>query len=172
MPIIAKRTKLGYGIPPEGLYRGVLVDVVDKGVVQGKWGANHKVELRWQLAETDPESNPPRPFMVIAWYTLSLHEKSRLCGMVELWRGKKYSPAEADQGLDLESLIGCNCQIQVAHGIKDEGEKYAVVQAVLPPAKGVVPLRPDPGYVRVRDRERAQQAAKPSETIDDSDIPF
>lgn len=170
MPIIAKKKKGEYSTPPEGLYPAVCVDVVDLGLVKSQWGEQYKVQIRWQLEEVDPESESQRPYMVVANFTNSLHEKSRLRPMLEAWRGKKFSAEELD-GFDLEKLLGVNCQVQVIHNITDKGT-FANVQAVVPAPKNGVKLRASSDYVRVCDRPDQNGGNGHSSSIDDNDIPF
>jgi hypothetical protein len=169
MPIIAKNTKGDFTPAPEGLHSAVCVDVVDLGIQQSQWGEAHKVQIRWQLEDLDPKTN--KPYMVVSKYTLSLHEKSRLRPTLEAWRGRKFT-AEEMEGFDLEKLVGANCQIQVIHNVKDGGEVYANVQAVVPAAKNAPKLRPNGDYIRVAERDkRAQLEANPN-GITDEDVPF
>lgn len=173
MSIIAKKKKSEFSPAPEGLHGAVCCDVVDLGIQKSQWGEAHKVEIRWQLEETDPKTDPPRPYMVVQRFTLSLHEKSRLRPMLEAWRGRKFTSDELD-GFDLEKLVGANCQVQVIHNVQDEGEVYANIQAVVPAAKGAPKLRANSGYVRVAEREkRAELERNPNGgPITDEDIPF
>jgi hypothetical protein len=117
----------------------------------------------------DPESDPQRPYMVMATFTNSLHEKSRLRPMLEAWRGRKFTNEELD-GFDLEKLIGANCQVQVIHAITDKGT-YANIQAVVPKQKNGLVLRVTSDYIRVCDRDNKPQedAFKGAQ---DEDIPF
>jgi len=171
MSIIAKKNKREFSPAPEGLHSAVCCDVVDLGMQQSPWGEAHKVEIRWQLEEKDPKSD--RPYMVVSRYTLSLHEKSRLRPMLEAWRGRKFNNDELD-GFDLEALVGVNCQIQVCHNIKDDGEVFANVQAVVGPERNSVKLRVNPDYIRVQDRDQQRNAGHPETgyQAQDEDTPF
>ena len=169
MAIMSRKKKGEYSTPPEGLFAAVCVDVVDLGLVKNQWGEQYKVQIRWQLEDVDPESDPPRPYMVVATYTNSLHEKSRLRPMLEAWRGKKFSAEELD-GFDLEKLLGANCQVQVIHNITDKGT-YANVQAVVPKPKNGMVLRPSEDYVRMCDRPQ-QGESNGSYHAQDEDVPF
>ena len=166
MSIIAKKEKKSYSAAPEGLHAAVCCDVVDLGDVETAFGPKHKVEFRWMLEEIDPKSN--LPYMVTARYNLSLHEKSRLRPMLEGWRGRKFTEEELE-GFDLESVVGANCQIQVIHNLGDEGQLYANVQVVIPPAKGAPKLTINRDYVRVALREKNRAA---EEQVEDEDVPF
>ena len=172
MPIISRTKKGEYSTAPEGLHNSVCCDVIDKGLVQTEWGEKYQVQIRWQLEEIDPEANPPRPFLVMATYTNSLHEKSRLRPMLEAWRGKKFTAEELD-GFDLEKLLGAPCQVQVVHAITNKGT-YANVQAVVPAAKGSTKLRVSADYIRVCEREKRAQLENEPDVFEaeDSDVPF
>ena len=172
MAIIAMKKKSDFSPAPEGLHSAVCCDVVDLGEQETPWGKTYKVEIRWQLEDIDPKSE--KHYMVVQRYTLSLHEKSRLRPMLEPWRGRKFTNEELD-GFDLEKLIGVNCQVQVVHNVKAEGEIYANVQAVVAPARGATKLRVNGDYVRVCEREkRAELERHPNGDYQasDSDVPF
>lgn len=157
MAIIARKPESNFSPAPEGLHQAVCVDVNDLGMVENPFGdPKHQVELRWQLDLDDPlsggENRPPRRFMVSKRYTLSLHEKATLRHHLESWRGRRFTPDEL-QGFDLEILVGINCQLQVVHNVKDNGDVWAAVQAIVPLGKGMVKVEPR-DYTRVKDRER------------------
>lgn len=168
MAIIAKTSEKEFTPAPEGLWPAVCVDVLDLGIQKTPWGEAHKIELRWILEEKDPKTG--KPFLLLKRYTLSLHEKANLRRELETWRGRKFTPDEL-QGFDLEKLLGANCQLQVIHNIKDEGQVYANVQAIVPPARGLLKLAVPTDYVRMCDRTK-QVAQMPDVIIADDDIPF
>ena len=121
-------------------------DVADLGVVETTWQgetkSQHKVRLVWQLAAKMEDG---RPFSIGRRYGLTLHEKSSLAKDLKSWFGKP-----PPDNLDLEKLIGQNCQIVVTHNERD-GTTYANVQSVLKPGK--TKLKVDPDFVRFKDRE-------------------
>lgn len=177
MPIIVKRKKIEYTPAPEGLRQAVCCDVVDLGVVESMYGPKHKIELRWQIEDTNPD-NDNKPFMVTKRFTSSLHEKATLRSTLETWRGKKFSDEELD-GFDIEKLIGVNCQVQIIHNITDDAT-YANVQAVVPAPRNAMMLRVR-DYVRKVDRpDDTPQYRKPegkgpwskAQQAGDEDIPF
>ena len=168
MAIIARTNKKEFTPAPEGLWPAVCADVVDLGIQKTPWGDAHKVELRWFLEEKDPKTQ--KAFMLFKRYTLSLHEKSNLRRELETWRGRKFTSEELE-GFDLEKLLGVNCQLQVIHNIKDEGETYANVQAIVPPARGVVKLSIPTDYIRMCDRSK-EQIQQGAGVATDDDIPF
>jgi hypothetical protein len=171
--IIAKDSKKEFTPAPEGLFSAVCCDVVDLGDLDTPWGKKPKVEIRWQIEETNPETQ--KPFMVLRRFTLSLHEKANLRSTLEAWRGRKFSKEELE-GFDLERLIGANCQVQIIHNIADESTVYANVQAVVPAAKNGAKLRVSQDYIRMAERaKRAELERHPNGsdyTAADSDVPF
>ena len=164
--LYARRPRSTYTPAPEGLFSAVCVDVVNLGVLQGAYGAKHKVRIVWQLEVVDEEHG--RRFDVARVYTLSLHERAALRKDLESWRGRKFTELELD-GFDLEKLIGVNAQVQVTHDLGDDGTLYANVSTVVPPAKGAPKLAPH-DYVRARDRQARGGASAPPD--EDDVVPF
>jgi hypothetical protein len=146
--LIARRPRSSFAAAPEGLHAAVCVDVVNLGIVQGAYGAKHKVRIVWQLDAMDDEHG--RRFDVARVYTLSLHERAALRKDLESWRGKKFTEVELD-GFDLEKLIGASAQVQVTHDLGDDGTIYANVSTVVPPVKGAPKLVPL-DFIRWKDR--------------------
>jgi hypothetical protein len=139
MPLIVKGTDGEFTPAPPGLHQAVCVDVVDLGMVDGKYGPKRQAKIVWQL-KTRNEKN--ERFQVRATYTQSLHEKARLRHDLESWRGRPFTREEI-RGFDLETVIGANCQIQVAHRVSAKGRTYANAQAIVPLAKGMEKLQPE-----------------------------
>lgn len=170
MSIIAKQNKSEFTPAPEGLWQAVCCDVVDLGVQSSQWGESHQIQIRWQIEGEDPKTK--KPYMVMRKFRLSLHEKSSLRPMLESWRGKKFTATELE-GFDLEKLIGANCQVQVIHNIKGEGEVFANVQAVVPPQRGVAKLAIRGEYIRVSERaHRADLENQPDGQEQEETVPF
>jgi hypothetical protein len=180
MSIIASKPKTEYSNAPEGLHQAVCCDVVDLGMQETGFDGKkaHKVQIRWQLDQIDPKSKDKWPYMVTRSFRLSLHEKASLRAILESWRGRKFTPEELE-GFDLEKLIGVNCQVQILHNVKQGGETYANVQAIVPAPKNAPKLRVTESYIRVAEREKRAQLEKDpfgygteSAHITDEDIPF
>lgn len=155
--VVTESPKVEYIPPSEGLHQAVMVDVVDLGVLETPWGDKHKCTLVFETDELDPEGVPLR---VSKRYTLSLSEKSNLRQDLERWRGKAFEPKELKKGFDLESLLGLNATVYVAHRLTDE-RLFANIQTILPPAKGKdgkpawKALAVSPFYKRVFERAAA-----------------
>jgi hypothetical protein len=140
----------------------VCVDVVDLGDVEMPWGgAKHRVRAIWQIADIDPETG--KRFDVAKWYTVNMHPRSTLRQDLESWRARKFSDAEAECGIDLESIVGRPAFLQVIHDVGDDGHTYAHVKSVMPLPKATAPLSPD--YVRQADRETTTTPRRPAARI-------
>ena len=173
MAIIAMKPNSNgtYTPAPEGVHDAVCCDVADLGIVETTWQgetkSQHKVRLVWQLAAKMEDG---RPYSIGRRYGLTLHEKSSLAKDLKSWFGK--APPD---NLDLEKLIGQNCQLVIVHSERD-GQVYANVQSVLKPGK--TKLKVDPDFVRFKDREpkpAVAVAASPRNTdtdVNGDSIPF
>lgn len=173
MPIYARQKKSNFAPAPEGLHVAVCADVwepwTEERPAEFGGGLVDKTRLVWLIEEVNPKTS--KPFEVSQIYTLSLHEKAKLCQHLESWRGKAFTKEEK-QGFDIEKLISVPCQVQVIHKIKEDST-YANVKWVLPLGKGQARLVVPPDFVRRKDRV----ASSPSDNgeafhADDSDVPF
>lgn len=177
MPIYARRKESTFTPAPEGLHVAVCADVWDQWTEPRRedWGGGLQDKTRIVWLVEDINLATKRPYEVSQIYTLSLHEKAKLCQHLEAWRGKKFTDEEK-RGFDLERLIGVSCQVQVVHKITDGGT-YANVQAIVPLGKGQPKLRVPDGYVRHKDRQPAAPVGAPNEDsdafeADDESVPF
>jgi len=181
MPIIAKNSGGDFTPAPEGLWPGVCVDVVDKGMVDAKppYKPRHMIQIRWVL-DAEPKLPSGQPHMAVRSFGLSLGEKSHLRPLLEAWRGKKFTKEELE-GFDIEKLIGVNCQVQVIHN-EYKGKVYGNVQAVVPAARGVAKMAVPADYIRQEERDRRAQLEKAPDgeepdyddnyVPEDEDVPF
>lgn len=133
MSLLAKESGgTDFEMTPEGVYTGRCYKMIDLGTqtTTGQFGTKdqHKIMVSWELiGKDDPRMEDGRPFSVTQWYTVSLHEKSKLRADLEAWRGKKFT-AEELEGFDLSNVLGAYCMIQVVH---DQTGKYANVQSIM-----------------------------------------
>lgn len=151
MALIIPNSSQSFTPAPEGLHAGVLVDTIDLGMIDGKFGKKRKVVLRWQIAQINPETK--KRYIAQKRYTASLHKKSSLRKDLETWRGKALTKEECEN-FDLEKLIGKNGQLQISHTIGDDGTKYGNINAVVPLGAGMARLAPL-DYEREKDRTDA-----------------
>jgi hypothetical protein len=133
MPLVIKEEAGHFEPAPPGLHSAVCVDVVDLGLVDGKFGPKRKLKLVFQLKTTNKQGER---FQARASYTQSLMEGSNLRRDLESWRGRAFTDAER-KGFDVEKLIGANCQLNLKHNVsKSTGRTYAQITAIIPAVKG------------------------------------
>lgn len=152
---------------PDGGQRLVCCDVVDHGMVAGKFGTARKGTIHWQSEHLiDDATNDwhGKPYIVQRRFTLSLHVKAELRKYLESWRGKPFTDAEAED-FDLEKLIGVPAFGQVMHVAKPRGT-FAEVVTIMPLPKGMERIVVAPDYVRHKDR-----VPPPADKTDPADIP-
>jgi len=101
-------------------------------------GPKQKVSLIFEFQDSDEEDNP---FIVGKRFTKSLNEKASLRKFLEKWKGSKYTPAELQLDVDLETLIGLSATLFIVLNETDE-RTYAKIESVLPYKNQNVPLTP------------------------------
>lgn len=157
---------------PEGLHQAVCVDVVDKGDQENPYKPGekiHKCQIRWQIEERTEDD---KPFLVLSWYTVSLHKKSNLRRDLEAWRGQRFTPIQLE-GFELDDLLGKGCQLQVIHKTTENGT-FANVQSIVPLGKKMKAMTIE-DYIREQDRDNGDAPVKlkpEPEPADDEDLPF
>ena len=155
MPLIVKDEEKEFPLCPDGLHAAILVDAVDLGKQESKFGTKHKLSLVFETQLTDEDD---KPYILAKRYTWSLHEKSNLRKDLERFRGHKLEASELKEGVDLEAYIGMSCNILVVHNEVEDGKIYANIESVLPfkNSRGLVAyneLTPSGNYQRVVDRD-------------------
>ncbi len=159
----------GDSVPaPEGLWNAVCVDYEYLENVKTQFGIKDKVVLRWQLQVFDDNAEElfredGNRFEVRCWYTSSTHAKSNIAKALSTWRGKVMTEKELED-LDLETLVGKNCRLQIAHTITDRGGTFANIQGIVCPAAGV-DLKP-------LNYTRKGEASDGNGQSEKSDLPF
>jgi hypothetical protein len=113
---------------PAGTHLAVCVGIIDLGTsdseYQGAVRRRNQIIIRWELP--DALMDDGQPFLVSAWFTNSLNEKSTLRHALETWRGREFTPKEL-QGFDLESILGKQCMLSIIH--KDGKARVNAVMA-------------------------------------------
>lgn len=179
MPKAPKLKRYVYVNAPAGNDQGVIVDIVDVGIVEtGKWGPKHKVRIVAQLGTTITRENVEdafraageipneddfkqvgKPFLVNQQYTFSLGKEANLRRAVKQIRGHDLSAEEerlAVRGdLDLDDLIlGHNVQVTVVHNVDkaDPTRTFSNIEAFGKWNTKFGPAIQPHNYVRVQDR--------------------
>ena len=156
MPFVVKPPSddgASFALAPEGNHQGVCCDVVDLGEQEEEWQGQvkmkHKCRLIWEIDEVDEDTG--HRFTVSRKYTVSLHENAALRKLLKSWFGKDLSEEQAENGVDLEKLIGCNCMLNVVHNTPGD-RTFANVETVTRLGKGMKKIEVSKDYVRVKDR--------------------
>lgn len=136
----------------EGTHQCVLVDVIDLGYhnkeFQGKKkGYKQYCALVWQIDEENPDTG--QPFEMSREFQVTMFAKGSLRILLEQWRGKSYTDAEAEQGVPLDKLYGANGIMQVEHkqSVSNPDRTYANIMSITPLPKTMLPMKPA-GYER------------------------
>jgi hypothetical protein len=148
--------------PKSGLYTGVLADIVDLGLVQGKYGSKPKIRLVWLLNAKDSEGNY---FRVMQQVTPVMSEKATLRGIVRDILGE-YPPIP----YELENLIGKNARLVISTEEAADKKTYANIKAIIQLEPGTPAFAIPQGFVRAQDKPKngyqpqaqAQQSAPAS----------
>lgn len=125
-------------VPARG-YLALVNRVYDLGTQDsGQYGPRHQVLVSWEL---HGRKGPARDaagnvFTITKFYSLSFSEKANLRHDVEAMLGKPVADADARKGVDLETLLGFPCRLQVTHEPRPGGqgvrENVAAIMALDP----------------------------------------
>ncbi len=126
--MILVETNTQHRTAPAGLSPATLTRVTDLGEEESQYGTREMLELEFELDAKDEATGEPYR----AWRkcSKSLHRKSTLRGIVEGLLGRPLNGDETRR-FDVESLVGRQCLIQVAH-VEKNGRTFANITAVLP----------------------------------------
>lgn len=137
MPIYATQGESKeYAQAPVGNHRAVCIGIYDIGTHEPKdpnQRPKRKVIIQWELSDELMEDG--RPFSVSRNLTLSTYENSHLRPMLNAWRGKPLTDAEADR-FDISCLLGKACMVQLVNETRN-GKTYVNVASVASLPKGM-----------------------------------
>lgn len=125
--VLINETQAEYQLAKPGMQRAVLYGIIDMGLQAGSTlypDPKRKIRFQWELP--DDLMADGRPMSINKHYTLSLHEKSRLCKDLTSWLGKK-----PEVPFDTSSLLGTACLINVIHEDR-EGKTYDNIASITP----------------------------------------
>ena len=139
MSLIMKGSAAASAAPiPEGTHLGVCGTLIDLGVQYSEtWKTSaRKVLIGWEIpGETVEAEGQRRPRTLCRIYTASLAEGTGLRRDLAAWRGRDFSPEEAEN-FDLRAILGTSCLLEVVRG-ESGGRPFARVKAVRALPKGV-----------------------------------
>lgn len=131
---------------PAGNYIARCYKMIEIGTVPTEYlGAEkmtHKVRFGWELPlelKVFKPENGEQPLVIDKEYTLSLADKANLRRDLKSWRGKDFTPAEAEM-FDVTKLLGVPCMLNIIHiaGKKDPTKFYEAISSISPMPKGIV----------------------------------
>jgi len=130
---------------PAGNYVARCYKMIEIGTIPteylGETKMLHKVRIGWELPTELKVFNPEKgeqPCVIDKEYTLSLGEKANLRKDLKSWRGKDFTPQEAE-AFDITKLLGVPCMLNIIHiqGKKDATKTYQSIGSVSPMPKGL-----------------------------------
>lgn len=140
--------KSDYVPAPAGTHAAVCIHVIDLGTqevtFQNEIKHQRQVMLTWELPNEPMENG--KPYTISQKYTFSLHERAKLRGILETWRGRPFTDADfGPQGFDVSKLLGRPCMVTIMHGMSQRGNTFARVEAVTSLPRGMaVPKQVNP----------------------------
>jgi len=145
MPIIAQNNG-GSTIAPiaPGSYAARCYSMIQIGTITenilGTEKVLHKGRISWELPgelEVFKEENGPQPRVISEEYTLSLNDKAKLRKILQSWRGKAFTDAEA-KSFDITVLVGKPCLLSISQKESKKGKIFSYVSGVSLLPKGMV----------------------------------
>lgn len=125
-----------------GTYTGICYGLVDLGehYSQQYEKTSRKVLIMWEIiGETIEADGKTRPYTISRAYTASLGEKATLRSLLEVWRGRPFTPEEL-KGFDLENILGAPCLLGIVQEDGADGRSYSNVSTVSRMPKGSAPV--------------------------------
>ena len=123
MALIISRPKRE--LPPEGVYQAEVTGVVKKDHEEYGERAMFGFDLDGHCQE---DGTPTRVFRSCSYI---LTPKAALTGVVADILGRVLTPAEAQEGFDLETLVGARVQIVIKHKQSSDASVYANVDTII-----------------------------------------
>lgn len=132
-------------------YKMIHIGTVEE-IILGEKKIMNKVRIGWELPTEKRvfnEDKGEQPLVIDKEFTLSLHEKSALRGVLKSWRGKDFTEEEA-KAFDITKLIGVPCMINIIHkpSKKDPSRHFEEIAGITAVPKGFdTPAQINPTFV-------------------------
>ena len=159
----------------EGQHAMVCVDVVNLGLALVEYPGKPvkevpKAALVFASGERQPEDNSLK--LVTVEMTRSMFETSNMRKFLESWRGKSYTPEQAEAGVPLDKLWGKTALVTIEHKVSKRGRKFGNVasitilhKAIPAPDAAVLEEYTRPKFLETRRAEYAAAVAKYREQV-------
>ncbi|MFP8487639.1 phage replication initiation protein, NGO0469 family [Gracilimonas sp. Q87] len=132
MSLILKHDPSEYALCPEGLHKAQIATIEPLNQVETPFGIKDQISIVVQTEITDEEG---KPYTLATRFNRSLHEKAKLRQALERLNGRKFTPEQLHEGIDLESFLGRHCNILVVHNPTEE-RTYANIDVFMPYNEG------------------------------------
>lgn len=128
---------------PAGNHVARLYSIINIGTIEEEYAGEtkqiNKIRFTFELCNKKKvykDGEPEKPIAIGAEFTFSMGAKANLRKFVEGMLGKKLTDAEANE-LQVESLLGHACLLNVIHKTSKTGNLYALVQNASPLPEGI-----------------------------------
>ena len=132
-----------YDPAPQGNHVARVYRIIHIGtIMEAYMGENklvNKVQIGFELpneTKVFKEGEEAKPISLTQEYTLSMHEKANLRGVITGIIGTALTDGEAE-AFDIEDLMGKECMINIVHKTSASGNVYAKLQSASPIPKGL-----------------------------------
>ena len=128
MSLILSHNPDQYSLCPEGLHKAQITSIEPLNEVETQFGIKDMISIVVQTEITDEEG---KPYTLATRFNKSLHEKASLRITLERLNGRKFTPEQLHEGIDLEAFLGRRCNILVVHN--PTGDRvYANIDVFMP----------------------------------------
>ena len=129
--------KENFTLHPEGLFRARLIDLVGVPSRRSDWRPQFKCTFL-----TEATTPGGKQMQVIHYVTQFLSNLSKFGQMVSAL-GVDLDQIPDDPGLDTDDLLNCNCCLEIAHQVSQDGSKKAKDASVQPVSAAETTHPPD-----------------------------
>lgn len=128
MSLIVAYNPNDYSLCPEGLHKAQITTIEPLNDVETPFGVKNQISVIVTTEITDEEG---KPYTLATRFNRSLHEKASLRQMLERLNGRKFTPEQLHEGIDLEAFFGRHCNILVVHN-PTQDRVYANIDVFMP----------------------------------------
>jgi len=126
--------KTDFPLHPEGESVGLIIDVLDQGLRETRYGAKHKLAIIIE-SETHSQENGD-PFQLWVWATLSGSPKATLTQLRQKLLRRPLTEEERRNFDPEREMVGQRVRYLVAHNYSDDGRVFANLISWAPAEQG------------------------------------
>lgn len=128
MSLIVKHDPSEYSLCPEGMFKAQITSIEPLNNVETPFGVKDMISIVVQTEITDEDG---KPYTLATRFNRSLHQKASLRQCLERLNGRKFTPEQLHEGIDLQAYEGRRCNILVVHNPTEE-RTYANINVFMP----------------------------------------